>query len=282
MTSKTIQAGLNWVFVGVNGTDGNPIGGDATGAAAGASAGSAFQHMNGAKTVPVQVPDAEAVDVTGDDGTEGQFVFEAAGSPNGVIQFSDQDLDLEALFQSTNVVNLGNITYGTIDPDAPEYRDLNLIVQGRAKSQVSGEGQAKRWAGWLIPSCQLVPLNRDAFTERTAASMRYSLIANKGGNTPWGSVMSLATQGTTRASMLPFVSDYPLHMHVYQGNGVQDTFTLTYTPAAEDDDSVIIHVDGVLQSYTTDYTVSGKIITFEAGAIPANGAYIRVLYEWDE
>lgn len=57
----------------------------------------------------------------------------------------------------------------------------------------------------------------------------------------------------------------------YTGNGVQNTFTVTTGLTAN---SLIIAENGILQRPTTDYTVSGSIVTFTSP--PANGVDIQI------
>jgi hypothetical protein len=62
----------------------------------------------------------------------------------------------------------------------------------------------------------------------------------------------------------------------WTGNAIEDAFTLTQTPAGENGAKVRVYVAGVKKVYTTDYTVvaATKILTFEAGDIPADGAIV--------
>ena len=69
----------------------------------------------------------------------------------------------------------------------------------------------------------------------------------------------------------PVVTITSVSRHRYEQVGTGDAetveFTLDNTPIIG---SVILYVDGVLQVITTDYTISGAIITFEAGSIPVD------------
>jgi hypothetical protein len=57
-------------------------------------------------------------------------------------------------------------------------------------------------------------------------------------------------------------------------NGSNKVFTLANTP--DDSANVAVHVDGLFQRTTTDYTISGTTITFVTA--PALGQDVFVLY----
>lgn len=62
-------------------------------------------------------------------------------------------------------------------------------------------------------------------------------------------------------------------------DGVNDTFTLASTPFAGTEE---VYVNGLQQDAggANDYTISGAVITFNAGAIPQSGSKIRVSYRF--
>lgn len=60
-------------------------------------------------------------------------------------------------------------------------------------------------------------------------------------------------------------------------DGVNDTFTLASTPFSNTEE---VFVNGLLQDpgAANDYTITGAVITFNAGAIPQTGSKVRVSY----
>ena len=72
----------------------------------------------------------------------------------------------------------------------------------------------------------------------------------------------------------------------YSGDASEVAFTLKYyqdTWDAEflfgDNQKLFVYISGVLKTYTTDYTVSGDTLTFEAGSTPASGSdNIKVVF----
>lgn len=62
-------------------------------------------------------------------------------------------------------------------------------------------------------------------------------------------------------------------------NGTNPTFTLAHSPASGTS-SILLSVNGVIQTPTTQYTISGATITFQVGAIPIVSDSILATYEY--
>lgn len=59
-------------------------------------------------------------------------------------------------------------------------------------------------------------------------------------------------------------------------NGVNDTFTISSEP--READALMVYVDGLKRTRTTEYTFSGTTITFQSGHIPVTGQSVEVEY----
>ena len=75
----------------------------------------------------------------------------------------------------------------------------------------------------------------------------------------------------THPSILYYMSDETTEYFV--GDGTEDDFTLTNTPNTV----VSVTVNGVEKTISTDYTVSGKVVTFTTA--PAKDAIIQIIYK---
>lgn len=67
------------------------------------------------------------------------------------------------------------------------------------------------------------------------------------------------------------------------GNGVQDTFTFTEAgddPRSSAAGTLIVYVDESEAALSTDYTIDGGSVIFEATAIPADGLVVRIAYTY--
>ena len=75
----------------------------------------------------------------------------------------------------------------------------------------------------------------------------------------------------THPSVLYYMSDETTEY--FEGDGVEDDFTLKSTPTTV----VSVTVNGVAKEVTTDYTVVGKVVTFTTA--PADDAVIQIIYK---
>ena len=82
-----------------------------------------------------------------------------------------------------------------------------------------------------------------------------------------------STGSVTSTSLDPVLRNFTID--TFTGDGSTTSYTLTDTPYSAN--SVIVTVDGILQTATTNYTVSGTTLSFGTDA-PASGAAITVLH----
>lgn len=277
---KFTAAGADIVFYGTRDSTGYLQGGTASAPSNGDADGSPMLRMEGVKTWPHTVTEPETVTVTGDDGLLSQYQFEPIEFPSFVVEFGTRDLTLEALAQSTSTYDIGDSTVGIVQPVEPTYPDMIFIVQSQAKSRASGSKNAASWETLLIPNAQMVPLSRDSFAERSAGTIRYRVTTNASDTFPWGEALTEGNQGCTEAAAFVITSENRIHMHRYSGDGATAAFNLDYTPVENSSDKIHVYVDGTVQVYTTDYTVSGTVVTFATGSIPAAGEKIIVWFEY--
>jgi hypothetical protein len=277
MATARISAGFNRIFYGVVDSNGYVIGSVAAGATAGAQAGSPMARLEGAVTFPVAIPEGVTVPVSGDDEPEVSFDFPSEELPNGVLGMSVRDLDFEALVQGTKVESIGDIHVGVRGPASASAVTMCLLLMRRSKKWASGVRGVSAWDIEFVPRCTIQPLGSN-FEQRTHQPVNYKIVASKADRFPWGATYTEGLHGTTASVTVPIDSDNPLHIHPFLGNNSQQLFTLAYTPKSSS--KIYVYEDGVKQALTTDYTVSGKDITFVG--TPGSDSQIQVAYEVDE
>ena len=82
-----------------------------------------------------------------------------------------------------------------------------------------------------------------------------------------------ATGSVTAATLDPVLRNFTVDN--FTGNGSATTFTLTDTPYSAN--SILVTVDGIVQTASTNYTVSGTTLSFGSSA-PDSGAVITVVH----
>lgn len=277
MAGERIGAGFKFLFYGVVNANGYLIGNTADGPSAGDQDGEPMLRLTGARTIPIQAAEDEVVTVTGDDEPMTTFDFPAGTLPSGVFEQSERDMDFEALVQGTKVQSIGDLNVSPLMPSDASKPDLCYLIQRRAKKWESGSRGASAWEIYFVPKAKTTPLGANV-EQRTFSPYRYSFTTSKSDRLPWGATFTEAAHGTTSAPFVVVESDNPVHLHAFQGDNSETVFNLAYTPKAAA--KVHVYVDGVKQTVTTDYAVSGNVVTFVAA--PADGARILVLYEVDE
>ena len=82
-----------------------------------------------------------------------------------------------------------------------------------------------------------------------------------------------STGSVTAATLDPVLRNFTVDN--FTGNGSATTYTLTDTPYSAN--SILVTVDGIVQTATTNYTVSGTTLSFGSSA-PDSGAVITVVH----
>lgn len=276
---ELIAAGVDLCFYGTVDSAGYLIGSSLTAPTNGNTAGSVMKRLKGVQTISNDLPEADAVDVPGDNTSMGTFLFAAAETARFTMDKAVFNMALDALMQGTKTKQLGSssITVGVIQPETLDSADMCFIIQSPAKKFDVSQG-AKAWTGYIIPLAQGTPQGRQSFETRAAANDRTLIVTNRATQMPNGMAITDTDFGTLSLTAFPFDSDYPLCMQRFNGDGTAASFILAYTPGSADD--VVVTVNGVLQVITTAYTLNltTKTITFTAGNIPVVGAKIEVLW----
>lgn len=271
-----VAAGAKRVFVGQRNPDGVLIGG-LTGAAAGGV--SALLRLRGLITMPVPTNTPSVVVAVGDDNeTLNQFTFNSPDVLQGEMQLTSIDPDFVALAESTVVRSHGaEITQIVWNPNNPIY--VPLVYVAHSQAQLTPDG-TKRYQTIIALNVNTKPLNQTINSAQVNA-YPYSNTFNPTSLTPWGESLATVDDGTTSATAMSMFAPNPMMLTAFLGDGTETQFTLPYLPAAASADAVRIWVDGVAQTYTTDFTVDAGtgVVTFEAGSIPAAAEYGVVLYQ---
>lgn len=275
--AKRLTAGFRAFFFGVPDTNGFLIGNTIAGATVGDAAGEPMQRLRGAQVFPTGIPESEVVPVTGDDEVLATFIFSAPTLSSGTIELSVRDNAFDALAQGTQVESVDSVEMSVYQPGGQDFPDLMLLGMRRAKKAAGGSQGAKAWEIVLLLKTTVSPLFA-TMEQRAATPYQYSYAASKTDAKPYGATFTEALNSTETAPVLVIDSDNPVHFHAFTGDTAETVFNLLFTPIA--DTRVSVYVEGLKLTLTTDYTVSGKAVTFVSA--PVVDKRVVVMYEFDE
>lgn len=270
MAKKTIGAGFRYLWYGVVDANGKFIGSTTTTPTAGDQSGSGMLRLDGARTLPVNIPAPTVDTVSGDDEPMVSFEWDAEDLPNGAFEMAVRNNTFEALIQGTLVETLGTLELGMLDPKDRASQSMCMLLSRRAKSWLSGSEGAKQWENIYIPQCTIKPLYTTV-EQRTFGPYQYQINVSKSGRTGW-STISETNHGTTATSFLVIDSDNPLHMKRFTGDNSETVFTLDYPPVSSA--KTYLFVNDLRDAAAT---IAGSEVT--AGSTPASAAEIVALYE---
>lgn len=269
-----IAAGFRYAYYAVADANGYMQGNSASAASNGTI--QPMVRLRGARTLPVQVPERDRVPVSGDDEPLVTFSFASEELPNGVLGMAVRDLDFEALAQGTLAEIIGDLKAGALNPGGQANPTMMLLLQREAKKF---EGNTKGPAGWevlLIPASEITPLGSE-INQRQFNEYQYAISISKAARAIYGATYTEGLRGTTEMAIEPIFSDNPIMIEGGYGDGATTIYTLSYTPVAGTAAKLHIYVNGVKRALSTNYTVSGRTVTFTVA--PASGAHIGIMYE---
>lgn len=272
--SERIAAGFDYVFWGVNNSDGYFYGSTADGATAGAAAGEPMLRLEGARTAPVELPEDEIATQVGDNAPMVSHNFPPAELPSGRLEMSERNDVFDALVQGYLVETLGDIRVSVYGGDRGNQPSMCLLLMQQSYKWEAGYKGKKAWEITFVPACTITPLG-DTITQREFSVYGYSINLQKVDRKPWGPTFTEAINATETGTLIKFASDNPVMLQAFKGNASAQAFTLAYTPVSAA--KLFVHTNGVLQANPADYGLSSVTVTFTG--TPASGAIINALSE---
>lgn len=227
--------------------------------------------------LPMQAP--RQVSIPGDDGVQAIYFFQPETLPNGDMVLGNIDLNLWAKSQGINVYTDGDWDVIVGQPDSPTFKQLTLITTSQSQSAQAGSVGNAGWMTTFYPRVQIVPMGVQSQTNATGSNFTHQLIANKFDRLPWGAALSVTNQGTTAGVQYgPFYSENRVTLHTHVSDASDTSITLAHTPAAATAAKIKVYRNGTLLTITTDWSVSGAVITLVSAG--SAGDVVVVRYEW--
>lgn len=265
-----VANGVTDVFWGAN-NSGVPYGSTGT---ISAGAGAGMPRLRGIQSLSIAEPDSPRVYVNGDNGVLTSFLNRATELPGGTMAKGVFDQTFYNWSKGSSVTELADWDLAPFLAECDNFQNISFIVNSPAQAmETANFAEAGYQTIFLFNSL----VQSKVLTQIQSAQLQvYNdlITVNPAGKTLWNTTLASTIGGYVT------MSPYPVHQHTFIGNASATTHTLTYTPAADDGDKVLVWVNGTLQTHTTNYSVntSTKVLTFASA--PASNAICTILYQY--
>ncbi len=250
------SVGLDSIWGGLVDASGSFIG---AGSSLANGADSGGFSILGPQSADITVPDMERVNVLGADGKLASYLFESDTETGFEFTAGGIDLDMAMASQGRAVQTVNNWEIAVLRPALRSPQTMWWVINSRAKSMTSGSTNNP---GFIVDyvKLEISYLGSTGRSNKTPHAHRFSAVVLQSTVYPWGATV---TGGAGDA--FTHWSANRVRLHAFRGDNTDVTLTLPGT-LFEPTDRVNVFHDGTLQTYTTDYTISGQVITWETGS----------------
>lgn len=240
----------------------------------GSQAGMARYKM--VQELAIEDPKSTVAYVLGDNGVGTSFTQQPQTLPTGSLKVGFFDQTAAAKMNGLKIVATGAWDRSGFAPLCYTFADVCMIANSPANAEESTNVDEGCWQVAIFNKITMQASMLAAMTSNTPASWTNQANVKRSSKMLWGESYVAATHGSTALAGEVFVSPYPVCEHTMIGNASVTTITLNETLAGVTADYIKVWKDGVLLVITTDWTVSGQVITLVAA--PAAAAVVTVLY----
>jgi hypothetical protein len=245
-----------------------------------AGSGAGFRRVQGFTQLAETVPSVTFLPRIGDNGVNGSAIqkpLEPVTADFGLILLDQVTL---AAFEGGTIYTDGAWEVTLHSLKCGVLGDMALIVSGQGQSRESGTvGQNGWWTKFYYRVNGKAVGRTLSGTSAEATETAYSLTMTEV-DTAWDGNALATNYGYTFGYASTRFATYPILAYTGVGNGVATAFVLQAKPAAASADAVRVKVNGVVQSYTTHYTVNPGTKTVTFVSAPANNDAIYIEYEY--
>lgn len=241
-------------------------------------------RLVGVESVNLNVPEARAVPIPGDNNIKGTILIPSNNAPEGAIVTTVADLTFETTAQALNTVDIGNATTQLLGPGCPTFTPLCLIVNSPALDQTPGNVGAPGWHAYVFLKDQVQPRAADNIQNGNAFNFPHRIVATYADTTFWGATVDDLGYGSATGLIIDMGwTPYPWTAHTFVGNNSATTFTLDETPSGEDGDNVVLYQAGVELVYgsgSNKYQVVASTKTVTMGTAAGASVPVVLLYQF--
>jgi hypothetical protein len=224
----------------------------------------------------ITIPDIQPVVHVGDDRPFAQDFLPPNALPSATLTTAASNLEDDATLTATLVEELGDIAIAGMATDKQGSEiDVCLFITRQAldTDRSSASQGSRRWLTYVFPKCRIVPKGGSA-EQGAADPNNYNVVPSNSTKKPWGVSFTNGTNGFTESPLLRMVSENPLAMERWTGDGSTATFNLQNTPITAAKTKVWFNGTAAT---VNSVDVNAKTVTLSAA--PANNSVIIGLYE---
>lgn len=176
--------------------------------------------LAGFRVANLNIPQADILQVQGDDGVRAVLQFPGNALPTFDMEFADVDMDFIDVLQGTTKIDAQSVyDVGYIDPKDRSFPDIFLVLTSRAFSTEAGN-TGNGYRNLIFPQCTISFNNPGGFqTGANDSPATFTVTVNRTSQTPWGTALSTGTHGTTGAAGFLVFSEEPITFDVFAQDG---------------------------------------------------------------
>lgn len=236
-----------------------------TGAPLANGSDSGMGRLLGVEEINVPLAKARFIAVPGDNGLITMIPLAPNGVSSGTLTQSVNDpVFTTAPIGAVDYVRNG-IDFALLGIPCPTFKSITLVNNAPAQNLTSGSFGVPGWAVSFYPNTFFYPRGNDSAKDGNPQQYMFDMALGSFDRFPWGEALTVAHEGATRALREnTFFSLAPWTIHAFVSNASTLTITLNETPYALTAVYIEVWKNGVLLTITSDWTISGKIITLAA------------------
>jgi hypothetical protein len=230
--------------------------------------------VGGPVSFAYEIPAPESIAHPGNNGVRQRTSLPSIEAANGTMDVSRTDAATIALLSNTKVRQFGDVnSIGWATNQQGSEPNVMLVAYNRGKDN----GGSAIVSTYVFPQATIIPGSKGKSREQS--SHVYTVQPQICKTHPTGLAFIAGTDGFTTAEYIEYQSNHRLTFAAWVATSAQTAFDFdTELPFVTGSGSITVTVDGVLKTYTTDYTADANGITFGTGLTA--DAIVRVMYEF--
>jgi len=228
----------------------------------------------GPKAYTLTVPESRKISHIGNDRVLAIDYLPPTEGVSGELRVGSNDIEAKALVSAVSVFPIGDgdaMPWGTDQQGFEE--DVALLLFQQSLDAIT---KSRRWKYYLMPKARVVP--SPASMDENAAEDRYTVAPNPTAFHLWGTALDVGTEGVTEMAFAEGMAVARPNIVAFKADGSTSSFLLPVGKPAKSVSSIVVWVNGVLQTGTELGTVTTTEIPFDV--LPDADDIVVVYYEY--